>query len=43
MSARATVDAGRRRAVAVDARGILAALRDVYGATALADEITGSK
>ena len=31
------------RAVAVDSRGILAALRDVYGATALADEITGSK
>jgi hypothetical protein len=31
------------RAVAVDARGILAALRDVYGATALADEIVGSK
>ena len=31
------------RAVAVDSRGILAALRDVYGATALADEIVGSK
>jgi len=31
------------RAVAVDSRGILAAMRDVYGATALADEITGSK
>ena len=31
------------RAVAVDSRGILAALRDVYGATALADEIAGSK
>lgn len=31
------------RAVAVDSRGILAALRDVYGATALADEIIGSK
>ena len=31
------------RAVAVDSRGILAALRDVYGATALADEIGGSK
>ena len=31
------------RAVAVDSRGILAALRDVYGATALADEITGGK
>jgi hypothetical protein len=31
------------RAVAVDARGILAALREVYGATGLADEITGAK
>jgi len=31
------------RAVAVDSRGILAALRDVYGAAALADEITGAK
>jgi hypothetical protein len=29
--------------VAVDARGIMAALREVYAATALADEITGSK
>jgi hypothetical protein len=34
---------GLGRAVAVDARGILAALRDVYGATGLADEIVGSK
>ena len=31
------------RAVAVDSRGILAALRDVYGATALADEVSDSR
>ena len=29
------------RAVAVDARGILEALRKVYGADALVDELTG--
>jgi hypothetical protein len=29
------------RAVQVDSRGILEALRDIYGATALADELTG--
>jgi Peptidase S46 len=30
------------RSVIVDARGIIEALRDVYGATALADELTGN-
>jgi S1-C subfamily serine protease len=34
---------GPGRAVAVDARGIHAALRQVYGAGALADEISGRK
>jgi Peptidase S46 len=29
------------RSVSVDSRGIVEALRDVYGATALADELTG--
>jgi len=30
------------RAVSVDSRGIIEALRNIYGATALADELTGS-
>jgi hypothetical protein len=34
---------GLGRAVAVDSRGIVAALRQVYAAAALADEITGKK
>jgi len=31
------------RAVSVDSRGIQEALRKIYGATALADELSGSK
>ena len=31
------------RAIQVDSRGILEALRNIYGATALADELTGKK
>ncbi len=30
------------RAVSVDVRGIIEALRNIYGATALADELTGA-
>src|SRR5688500_3951275 len=35
-------DGAVNRAVAVDARGMLEALRKVYGANAVADELTGS-
>src|SRR5688572_16269240 len=34
-------DAAVNRAVSVDSRGMLEALRKVYGATSLADELTG--
>ncbi len=36
-------DEADNRAIAVDARGIMAALRQVYGAGALADEIQGTR
>ena len=35
-------DAAVNRAVAVDARGMLEALRKVYGASWVADELTGA-
>ena len=42
LSAYFVYDATRNRTISVDARAILAALRTVYDAEALADEMTGA-